>query len=94
MTWYVKLVFVTSILESGGVLLGWLWIVTRGTQLFHSPYLEVSVTIWNTKEAGAEILADAEVDRIALPRGTMGVQRPFWGGQVDFERVMAIVWLR
>jgi hypothetical protein len=54
----------------------------------------VSVTIWNTKEAGAEILADAEVDRIALPRGTMGVQRPFWGGQVDFERVMAIVWLR
>ena len=70
---------------------GWLWIVTRGTQVFHSPYRDVSRTIWKTREAGAEILAEAEVDRVALLRGTMGVQRPSWGGQVDSERVMVSV---
>jgi len=57
--------------------------------VFHVPYLEVSRTIWKTRKAGAEILDDAEVDRIALLRGTMGVQRPSLGGQVGSERVMA-----
>ena len=56
--------------------------------MFHSPYLEVSRTIWKTRKAGAEILVEAEVDRVALPRGTMGVQRPFLGGQVESEEVI------
>lgn len=51
----------------------------------------MSRTIWKTREAGAEILAEAEVDRIALLRETVGVQRPFLGGQVDSERVMVNV---
>jgi len=72
----------TSSLESGAVPSGWLWIVTLGTQVFHSPYLQESRKIWKTREAGAEILVEAEAERIASRRDTVGLHKPSWGGQV------------
>jgi hypothetical protein len=87
MTWYVKLVPLTSILESGAVPSGWLWIVTRGAQVFQFPYFEVSLTTLKTRAAGAETLIEAESERVALPRGTMGVER--LSGGHDSEDVMA-----
>ena len=59
----------------------------RGHHVFHSGYFSVSRRVVKTREAGADIVVDAERVRIALPRGVVGVQRPSGGGQVGMVMV-------
>jgi hypothetical protein len=83
----------TRVVESEGVPEGCDRIVTFGHQVFHSGYFSVSRRTAKTRDAGAEIVVEAERVRTAWERGVVGVRKPAWGGhwEVDIAVVVVVV---